>query len=284
MPEVDASGGRPARARGRCGGRRDRAGLHLRAQDVRPAGLGVRGARGHRRRAARQVRRPRRRRPAPRHPSRQGGLAALVRQALATSGSSSATARSPCGCGSMRATDRTSGSTSPRPAPARDSPSTRCATRWTSRASPRSAPTRSPTASSCAPLLEGRRMQVKRLLRDQKVVAGIGNAYSDEILHAAKMSPFAIAADLDDEQVDRLEAAIRDVLGDALAEAHGKHGRRAQGRQAQPDARARPHGRGLPGLRRHRRSRCCSPTRPCSTARPARPAASRSRTAAPASS
>ena len=73
-----------------------------------------------------------------------------------------------------------------------------------------------------APLLEGRRMQIKRLLRDQKVVAGIGNAYSDEILHAAKMSPFAIAADLDDEQVARLEAAIRDVLGEALAEAHGK--------------------------------------------------------------
>ena len=73
-----------------------------------------------------------------------------------------------------------------------------------------------------APLLEGRRMQVKRLLRDQKVVAGIGNAYSDEILHAAKLSPFAIAADLDAEQVTRLEAAIRDVLGDALAEAHGK--------------------------------------------------------------
>ena len=73
-----------------------------------------------------------------------------------------------------------------------------------------------------APLLEGRRMQIKRLLRDQKVVAGIGNAYSDEILHAAKMSPFAIAADLDAEQVARLEAAIDDVLSEALAEAHGK--------------------------------------------------------------
>ena len=73
-----------------------------------------------------------------------------------------------------------------------------------------------------APLLEGRRMQVKRLLRDQKVVAGIGNAYSDEILHAAKLSPFAIAADLHDDQVARLETGIRDVLGDALAEAHGK--------------------------------------------------------------
>ncbi len=73
-----------------------------------------------------------------------------------------------------------------------------------------------------APLLDGRRMQVKRLLRDQKVVAGIGNAYSDEILHAAKLSPFAIATDLHDEQVTRLEAAMREVLGEALAEAHGK--------------------------------------------------------------
>ena len=73
-----------------------------------------------------------------------------------------------------------------------------------------------------APLLEGRRMQVKRLLRDQKVVAGIGNAYSDEILHAAKMSPFAIAADLDAEQVTRLEAAVRNVLSEAVAEANGK--------------------------------------------------------------
>ncbi|MGI9084389.1 MAG: DNA-formamidopyrimidine glycosylase family protein [Aeromicrobium sp.] len=72
------------------------------------------------------------------------------------------------------------------------------------------------------PLLEGRRMQVKRLLRDQKVVAGIGNAYSDEILHAAKLSPFAIAADLDAEQVARLESAMRGVLGEALTEAHGK--------------------------------------------------------------
>lgn len=72
-----------------------------------------------------------------------------------------------------------------------------------------------------APLL-ARRMQVKRLLRDQKILAGIGNAYSDEILHAAKLSPFAIAETLDEEQVGRLSAAIHDVLTEALAEAHGK--------------------------------------------------------------
>jgi len=73
-----------------------------------------------------------------------------------------------------------------------------------------------------APLLEGRRMQVKRLLRDQTILAGIGNAYSDEILHAARLSPFAIAADLDTDQVDRLARAVHDVLSEATREAHGK--------------------------------------------------------------
>lgn len=72
------------------------------------------------------------------------------------------------------------------------------------------------------PLVRGRRMQVKRLLRDQKVVAGIGNAYSDEILHAARLSPFQIADTLDDEQLDRLQTALHDVLTEALAEAAGK--------------------------------------------------------------
>ncbi len=71
------------------------------------------------------------------------------------------------------------------------------------------------------PLL-ARKMQVKRLLRDQKVVAGIGNAYSDEILHAAKLSPFAIADTLAEDEIVRLEAAVHDVLSEALEEARGK--------------------------------------------------------------
>ena len=61
------------------------------------------------------------------------------------------------------------------------------------------------------PLL-ARKMQVKRLLRDQKIIAGVGNAYSDEILHAAKLSPFAIAESLDEDEIVRLEAAVQDVL------------------------------------------------------------------------
>jgi formamidopyrimidine-DNA glycosylase len=71
------------------------------------------------------------------------------------------------------------------------------------------------------PLL-GRRMQVKRLLRDQKIIAGVGNAYSDEILHAAKLSPFAIAESLDDDQIARLEDALQSILRDAVEEARGK--------------------------------------------------------------
>ena len=39
----------------------------------------------------------------------------------------------------------------------------------------------------------GARQQVKGLLRDQSVLAGVGNAYSDEVLHAARLSPFAVA-------------------------------------------------------------------------------------------
>jgi len=72
------------------------------------------------------------------------------------------------------------------------------------------------------PLLAGRRMQIKRLLRDQGTVAGIGNAYSDEILHAAKLSPFAMASDLSREQIDRLDRAVHDVLTEAITAARGK--------------------------------------------------------------
>lgn len=73
-----------------------------------------------------------------------------------------------------------------------------------------------------AALLAGKRQQVKGLLRDQAVIAGVGNAYSDEVLHAARLSPFAIAATLQDGEVDRLYAALREVLTSAVAAASGK--------------------------------------------------------------
>jgi formamidopyrimidine-DNA glycosylase len=65
------------------------------------------------------------------------------------------------------------------------------------------------------------RSQLKGLLRDQGKLAGIGNAYSDEILHVAKMSPFKPAANLDDDEIARLYDAIRTTLADAVGRARG---------------------------------------------------------------
>ncbi|MCC2594069.1 Fpg/Nei family DNA glycosylase [Tessaracoccus sp. OS52] len=63
--------------------------------------------------------------------------------------------------------------------------------------------------------------QLKGVLRDQKVLAGIGNAYSDEILHAARLSPFKPASSLDADGVAALHGHIREVLGQALEETRG---------------------------------------------------------------
>nr|WP_269810269.1 DNA-formamidopyrimidine glycosylase family protein [Kineosporia rhizophila] len=73
-----------------------------------------------------------------------------------------------------------------------------------------------------AGILRGQRQQIKGLLRDQSVIAGVGNAYSDEVLHVARMSPFAIAAKLDDEQVGTLYEALQNTLRSAVSAASGK--------------------------------------------------------------
>ena len=73
-----------------------------------------------------------------------------------------------------------------------------------------------------AAIVSGHRMQVKGLLRDQSILAGVGNAYSDEILHVAKLSPFAISASLKEEDVERLYAALRGTLSAAVRAASGK--------------------------------------------------------------
>ena len=65
------------------------------------------------------------------------------------------------------------------------------------------------------------RAQLKGVLRNQGVVAGIGNAYSDELLHAARMSPFKPASSVDDDELEILYDAIRTVLGDAVARSRG---------------------------------------------------------------
>jgi formamidopyrimidine-DNA glycosylase len=78
------------------------------------------------------------------------------------------------------------------------------------------------TVEELATLLSGARAQIKGALTDQSLIAGIGNAYSDEILHAARLSPFKIAAKLTDDELARLHAAIGSVLTDAVARSVGQ--------------------------------------------------------------
>lgn len=77
------------------------------------------------------------------------------------------------------------------------------------------------TAEAFAGLLAGEGRQIKGVLRDQSVIAGIGNAYSDEILHAARMSPFKLAAKLSGEEVARLYEAIGTTLAAAVERSQG---------------------------------------------------------------
>ncbi len=71
-------------------------------------------------------------------------------------------------------------------------------------------------------LAAARNQQIKGLLRDQRQVAGIGNAYSDEILHAARMSPFARSATIPPAEIARLHRVIGEVLTAAVAAADGR--------------------------------------------------------------
>jgi formamidopyrimidine-DNA glycosylase len=67
---------------------------------------------------------------------------------------------------------------------------------------------------------EGRK-QLKGVLRHQGTIAGIGNAYSDEILHAARMSPYKPAGTLEPEELTTLYAALRTTLGEAVERSRG---------------------------------------------------------------
>ena len=73
-----------------------------------------------------------------------------------------------------------------------------------------------------AAVLEGHTERIKTLLVEQQTLAGIGNAYSDEILHTARISPYAVSGRLRPEQVDGLYAAMREVLTDAVERSVGQ--------------------------------------------------------------
>jgi formamidopyrimidine-DNA glycosylase len=73
-----------------------------------------------------------------------------------------------------------------------------------------------------ARVLKGNTARIKNVITDQKVIAGIGNAYSDEILHVAKLSPFATAGKLTDSQLAALHDAMISVLTDAVTRSVGQ--------------------------------------------------------------
>jgi formamidopyrimidine-DNA glycosylase len=91
-----------------------------------------------------------------------------------------------------------------------------------------------------APLLAGRNSQIKGVLTDQSIVAGIGNAYSDEALHVARLSPFKKAGSLTPDEVERLQAAIVRVLTDAVGRSLGLP---AAGLKGEKKSGMRVHGR-----------------------------------------
>jgi len=100
------------------------------------------------------------------------------------------------------------------------------------------------TTEVLAGLLSAKNQQVKGLLRDQRAIAGIGNAYSDEILHAGRFSPYKQTRSFTPEETARLHTALGEVLAEAIAAASGKPakelkdakraGMRVHGRTGQP--------------------------------------------------
>jgi DNA-formamidopyrimidine glycosylase len=100
------------------------------------------------------------------------------------------------------------------------------------------------TPEILAGILAGRRTQIKGVLRDQKLIGGIGNAYSDEVLHAARMSPYRLASSLTADDVAALHSVIVATLAEAIARSGGlaagdlkkekKAGLRVHGRAGQP--------------------------------------------------
>ncbi|HET9516835.1 MAG TPA: DNA-formamidopyrimidine glycosylase family protein [Actinoplanes sp.] len=99
-------------------------------------------------------------------------------------------------------------------------------------------------AALFAERLRSRRGQVKGVLTDQEILAGVGNAYSDEILHVAKLSPFALTNRLTDEQLNTLYEATRSTLTDAVERSVGQRAAELKGEKR---AGLRVHARtGLP--------------------------------------
>ena len=100
------------------------------------------------------------------------------------------------------------------------------------------------TTRALADLLSAENQQVKGLLREQRAIAGIGNAYSDEILLVGRFSPYKLTGSFTPEETAGLHTAIGDVLAEAIAAASGKPAKELKDAKR---AGMRVHGRaGLP--------------------------------------
>lgn len=100
------------------------------------------------------------------------------------------------------------------------------------------------TEPEFAEILGSTTARIKNSLVDQSLLAGVGNAYSDEILHTAKLSPFATSRTLSREQVHTLYETMRTVLTDAITRSLGQDAARLKGEKR---AGMRVHARtGLP--------------------------------------
>ncbi|WP_069161685.1 Fpg/Nei family DNA glycosylase [Nocardia altamirensis] len=78
-------------------------------------------------------------------------------------------------------------------------------------------------------ILRGTSQRIKTAIVDQTLLAGIGNAYSDEILHTARVSPFANTKTMAAAKVSELYAAMRAVLTDAVQRSVGQDAARLKG-------------------------------------------------------
>lgn len=85
------------------------------------------------------------------------------------------------------------------------------------------------TEDEFAVILRDNSQRIKTALVDQTLLAGIGNAYSDEILHTAKISPFANTKTMSAEKVSQLYTAMRTVLLDAVERSVGQDAARLKG-------------------------------------------------------
>jgi formamidopyrimidine-DNA glycosylase len=79
------------------------------------------------------------------------------------------------------------------------------------------------TREQLGELLAGHTERLKNALTEQSLIAGIGNAYSDEILHLAKLSPYATSGKLSPAALDALHSAMQVILTDAVNRSVGQH-------------------------------------------------------------